>query len=80
MFQEEIFFATKRFVVIRDLKIKMADCSEHTVFEDNVMKVTYVPLIRSEEVLPDIQEEDEENSFGVQVGTSETVSLKMTTL
>ncbi|XP_049817981.1 ribonuclease Z, mitochondrial isoform X2 [Aethina tumida] len=76
---EEIFFATKRFVVIRDLKIKMADCSEHTVFEDNVMKVTYVPLIRSEEVLPDIQEEDEENSFGVQVGTSETCDANTST-
>lgn len=49
LFQNELFFATKRFVVIRDLKIHMAECNGTTVFEDNVMSVRYVPLNRSSE-------------------------------
>lgn len=43
----EIFPATRRFVVLRDLKINMAICNEHTVFEDNVMTVRYVSLVRN---------------------------------
>nr|XP_008197361.1 PREDICTED: ribonuclease Z, mitochondrial isoform X2 [Tribolium castaneum] len=44
---EEIFIATRRFIVIKDLDIKMAQCDENTTFEDNVLKVKYVPLKRS---------------------------------
>ncbi|XP_048520039.1 ribonuclease Z, mitochondrial isoform X2 [Dendroctonus ponderosae] len=43
----EIFPATRRFVVIRDLKINMADCSETTTFEDNALRVEYVHLHKS---------------------------------
>lgn len=38
--------ATRRFVVLRDLKIKMAECEEGGQFEDSVMTVEYVPLVR----------------------------------
>ncbi|KAF5288455.1 hypothetical protein FQR65_LT02107 [Abscondita terminalis] len=41
---DEIFNATRRFVVLRDLNIEVADCSERTHFEDNVMRVKYVPV------------------------------------
>ncbi|XP_044272419.1 ribonuclease Z, mitochondrial isoform X2 [Tribolium madens] len=44
---EEIFIATRRFIIIKDLEIKMAQCDENTSFEDNVLKVKYVPLRRS---------------------------------
>lgn len=53
-FQNEIFPATKRFVVLRDLRIKMADCSENTEFEDNVMKVKYVVLSKAK-VLDEVE-------------------------
>ncbi|KAG5890173.1 hypothetical protein JTB14_014340 [Gonioctena quinquepunctata] len=51
---DEIFIATKRFVVIRDLKIHMAECNEKHIFEDNVMKVEYVPLVGTPTVSPDL--------------------------
>ncbi|KAJ8922916.1 hypothetical protein NQ315_001458 [Exocentrus adspersus] len=44
---DQIFTATKRFVIIRDLKIHMAECDDKTTFEDNVMTVTYVPLTKT---------------------------------
>ncbi|KAJ8965129.1 hypothetical protein NQ314_004354 [Rhamnusium bicolor] len=44
---DEIFVATKRFVVIRDLKIHMAECTENDEFQDNVIIVKYVPLTRN---------------------------------
>ncbi|XP_060521936.1 ribonuclease Z, mitochondrial isoform X2 [Cylas formicarius] len=40
----EIFAATKRFVILRNLKIVMAKSSQETMFEDNVIKVKYIPL------------------------------------
>ncbi|XP_030751633.1 ribonuclease Z, mitochondrial isoform X3 [Sitophilus oryzae] len=40
----EIFLAAQRFVVLKNLKIKIADCSKDPFFEDNVMKVKYVSL------------------------------------
>nr|XP_023017824.1 ribonuclease Z, mitochondrial [Leptinotarsa decemlineata] len=47
---DEIFVATKRFVIIKDLKIHMAVCNEHNFFEDNVMRVEYVPIVRTSKV------------------------------
>ncbi|GLG99578.1 Zinc phosphodiesterase ELAC protein 2, partial [Gryllus bimaculatus] len=41
---DEIFKATRRFVILRDLSVKMANCTADTHFEDNVMKVLYVPI------------------------------------
>jgi hypothetical protein len=43
-FQDEIFKATQRFVVLKDLSVKMACCSADTYFEDSVMAVHYVPI------------------------------------
>lgn len=34
--------------MLRDLTIKMADCSETSSFEDNVMSVKYVHLTKKE--------------------------------
>lgn len=41
---EEIFKATRRFIILKDLQVKMAPCSEGDIFEDTVMSVRYVPL------------------------------------
>ncbi|CAH0564098.1 unnamed protein product [Brassicogethes aeneus] len=78
---EEIFAATKRFVVIRDLKIKMAECTEHSTFEDNVMVVKYVLLERNEDIVHDAIDEESEsdNSLGVQVGNSEKSDAETST-
>ncbi|XP_050298698.1 ribonuclease Z, mitochondrial isoform X2 [Anthonomus grandis grandis] len=43
----EIFPATRRFVVLRDLKVKVAECTENNHFEDNVMSVKYVPICKN---------------------------------
>lgn len=57
-------------MIIKDLKIKMADCKADNIFEDNVMKVQYVPLVREdiedEEPLDKIIETEKE----IQVGTN----------
>lgn len=41
-----MFIATRRFIVLKDLTIKMAECLPEQIFEDNVMSVTYVPVTR----------------------------------
>lgn len=41
---DDIFNATRRFVVLKDMTLKMADCSPSNFFEDNVMRVNYVPI------------------------------------
>lgn len=58
-FKDEIFVATKRFVIIRDLKIQMVQCDEQTVFEDNVMTVKYVPIYPSQFESTKVENEDE---------------------
>uniref|UniRef100_A0A2S2QAT2 Zinc phosphodiesterase ELAC protein 2 n=1 Tax=Sipha flava TaxID=143950 RepID=A0A2S2QAT2_9HEMI len=42
---EELFIATKRFVVLRDLKITASKSDPFKPFEDNAIIVYYVPLI-----------------------------------
>ncbi|KAB0794016.1 hypothetical protein PPYR_13636 [Photinus pyralis] len=44
---DEIFLATRRFVILRDLKVELANCDRANVFEDNVMQVRYVPIKKS---------------------------------
>ncbi|XP_065164662.1 ribonuclease Z, mitochondrial isoform X3 [Atheta coriaria] len=51
---EELFRATRRFVVMKNMRVKMAECQEGHDFEDNVMTVKYVPLLR----VPTITEHD----------------------
>lgn len=34
-------------MILRDLKIEMANCSASNVFEDNVMTVHYVPIVKT---------------------------------
>ncbi|XP_018335191.1 ribonuclease Z, mitochondrial isoform X2 [Agrilus planipennis] len=79
---EEIFTATRRFVIIRDLQIDVADTNGTNIFEDSVMAVQYVPLLRYIEDdmqdgvsdLPTIGESIEENSDNhksVQMGSHE---------
>nr|CAD7262484.1 unnamed protein product [Timema shepardi] len=41
---DELFSATRRFVVLKDLAVHMADCVEGGSFVDNVMTVHYVPI------------------------------------
>lgn len=42
--QEELFVATKRFVVLRDLKITASKSDPFKPYEDNAIVVHYVPL------------------------------------
>lgn len=41
-----MFVATRRFVILKDLKICMADCKPENKFEDNVMSVRYIPITK----------------------------------
>ncbi|XP_038211679.1 ribonuclease Z, mitochondrial isoform X2 [Zerene cesonia] len=41
---DELYNATKRFVIMKDLNVTMAKCSPSEDFEDNVMSVKYVLL------------------------------------
>lgn len=43
--QEELFVATKRFIVLRDLKIIASKSDPFTPYEDNAIIVHYVPLV-----------------------------------
>ncbi|KAK4874327.1 hypothetical protein RN001_013687 [Aquatica leii] len=53
---DEIFTATRRFVILRDLNIEVVECNEKTMFEDNVMKVQYVPITKTNNVIKDNSE------------------------
>lgn len=44
MLQDELFSATRRFVVLKDLQVTMAECEEP--FQDNLMTVDYVKIIK----------------------------------
>ncbi|KAK5641003.1 hypothetical protein RI129_009550 [Pyrocoelia pectoralis] len=46
---DEIFLATRRFVILRDLKVEVANCDRSNTFEDNVMEVKYVPIKKSKD-------------------------------
>ncbi|XP_067005978.2 ribonuclease Z, mitochondrial [Anabrus simplex] len=52
----EIFAATRRFVILRDLSVRMANCEAGQFFEDNVLTVHYVHLT------PDTQNNSEGTS------------------
>ncbi|XP_053607367.1 zinc phosphodiesterase ELAC protein 2 isoform X4 [Plodia interpunctella] len=41
---DELYQATKRFVIMKDMDVTMAECSPTADFEDNVMSVKYVIL------------------------------------
>uniref|UniRef100_A0A1B0GNA5 ribonuclease Z n=1 Tax=Phlebotomus papatasi TaxID=29031 RepID=A0A1B0GNA5_PHLPP len=41
----EIFQAMKRFVVLRELKVNAIECEPGYFYEDNVMRVDYVPIV-----------------------------------
>ncbi|CAH1109294.1 unnamed protein product [Psylliodes chrysocephalus] len=55
-----IFAATKRFIVLKNLNVNMAKCDEDTVFSDNVMTMHYVPLYEKKvtEVVEIVKEVD----------------------
>lgn len=46
-FQDEIFRATQRFVILKYLSVKMARCTAGSYFEDSVMTVHYLPIINT---------------------------------
>uniref|UniRef100_A0A6B2EER2 Zinc phosphodiesterase ELAC protein 2 n=1 Tax=Phlebotomus kandelakii TaxID=1109342 RepID=A0A6B2EER2_9DIPT len=54
---EEIFQAMKRFVVLRELKVKAIQCEPGYFYEDNVMRVEYLPLIPKNR--PKIEEDED---------------------
>lgn len=45
---DEIFKAMRKFVILKDLKVEAPACDATTVYDDCVMNVSYVPIIRSE--------------------------------
>ncbi|XP_049776088.1 ribonuclease Z, mitochondrial [Schistocerca cancellata] len=57
---DEIFSATRRFVVLKDLTVQLADL-QNQEFEDNVMTVKYVPLFEAQ--LDDENKTDITNTF-----------------
>lgn len=68
-FKDQLFVATKRFVVIKNLQMTMADCSSSNKFEDNVMTVEYVPLEKygySNDTVSKMKEINEQGSFSTQ--------------
>lgn len=44
LFQDELYAATKRFVIMKDMQVSMAPCGPNDDFEDSVMTVRYVQL------------------------------------
>lgn len=46
--QNEIFQATRRFVVMKDLTVNMKNCLTDESYEDNVMTVKYIPVLHNE--------------------------------
>lgn len=48
---DELYNATKRFVIMKDMQVKMATCSSTEDFEDSVMTVKYVLLDPCEKIL-----------------------------
>ncbi|CAG7701988.1 unnamed protein product [Allacma fusca] len=41
---EHMFIATSRFIVLKNLHIRAADCLNNQFYEDHVMKIEYVPI------------------------------------
>lgn len=46
---DQIFPATRRFIVLKNLLIKTASCTPEDIYEDNAIKVNYIPLIAARE-------------------------------
>ncbi|XP_075973216.1 ribonuclease Z isoform X2 [Anticarsia gemmatalis] len=49
---DELYNATKRFVIMKDMNVTMAKCSPSVDFEDNVMTVKYVQLGNHDSLFP----------------------------
>ncbi|XP_045448644.1 ribonuclease Z, mitochondrial [Melitaea cinxia] len=47
---DELYNATKRFVIMKEMNVTMAKCSPSTDFEDNVMTVKYVLLGQQDKI------------------------------
>lgn len=43
-FQDELYAATKRFVIMKDMRVGMAPCGPNDDYEDSVMTVKYVQM------------------------------------
>ncbi|KAI5635446.1 tRNase Z endonuclease domain-containing protein [Phthorimaea operculella] len=53
---DDLYTATSRFVIMKDMKVTMAQCSPKEDFQDNVMSVKYVVLGPDDEsILPDLK-------------------------
>ncbi|KAF6198835.1 hypothetical protein GE061_006858 [Apolygus lucorum] len=61
---DEIFTATKRFVVLKNMTVKAATCSPNNVYEDNAIRVSYVPIARE-------KASTEESDSGTEQGSSD---------
>lgn len=44
IFQDELYNATKRFVIMKEMKVTMAKCTPSEDYEDNALSVKYVVL------------------------------------
>lgn len=76
----ELFEATHRFVVLRDLQIRTASCNTGETYEDHVMSMTYVPLtsdLEDDEVteqtdVGEKQQEDEVDYYAHERGNTQS--------
>lgn len=44
---DEIFKAMRRFVILTDLKVEAPECRSDAFYDDSVMTVNYVPILRN---------------------------------
>ncbi|KAG6454773.1 ribonuclease Z, mitochondrial isoform X1 [Manduca sexta] len=54
---DELYQATRRFVIMKEMNVKMAQCSPSEDFEDNVMTVKYVLLGPHDSILPNVNQD-----------------------
>ncbi|XP_045521029.1 ribonuclease Z, mitochondrial isoform X3 [Pieris brassicae] len=52
---DELYNATKRFVIMKDLNVTMAKCNPSEDYEDNVMSVKYVILSPQQTLFPEMK-------------------------
>ncbi|CAG9798183.1 unnamed protein product [Chironomus riparius] len=56
---DEIFDATKKFVVLRNMKVETPECKDGEFWEDSVLRVNYVPLHKTKSAEPETPIKDE---------------------
>lgn len=51
---DDIFGATRKFVVLRNMQVDTPECNEGEFWEDSVLRVNYVPLYKTKKVVENV--------------------------